>query len=267
MKFKYGITHRGRPHLDEIMAAAVIEYLLGEFPIKRKEEITKKEYDDPEILVFDIGKRYSPETNCFDHHQNKRLPSACYLIWEHFAPTLTYEERVVKSVVLKNLLKPISNFDVGKYDETSGLHANTLFNYMSHCYSDSDISFTKGVEFCDTVLRGLINKTLDKVTLDAQYEEQAIYFGPNQSIVRFKKHQGKLPDEWKKLARSHGVDFIVTTHIRTLHSELHSLQGITIPEDKKTQIEHSSDVVIFKNETLAINSALDLILRHKKPPH
>ena len=64
------VTHPGGAHKDDFLACAV---LLSKYPVSIfRREPSEKELANPEVAVVDIGHRFEPELNNFDHHQFDR---------------------------------------------------------------------------------------------------------------------------------------------------------------------------------------------------
>ena len=72
------VTHPGGAHKDDLLACAV---LLSKYPVSIfRREPSEEELANPEIAVVDIGHRFEPELNNFDHHQFDRdLEPTCAL--------------------------------------------------------------------------------------------------------------------------------------------------------------------------------------------
>lgn len=124
-KFNYtkGITHGGSAfHSDDVFATALCKYFANieniNFEVTRKNEVSEEEINDPNIIIYDIGKLYNPEIGMFDHHQ-KDVPlrtdgqkfSACGLILEYFGPTYFSQKELL---ALKNITTLIDYHDNGK---------------------------------------------------------------------------------------------------------------------------------------------------------
>lgn len=76
-------THPGAAHRDEFLACALLSsYYWGEVEIVRRMP-TESELDDPGVIVVDVGGKYDPDLNNFDHHQESELPCALHLVSEH----------------------------------------------------------------------------------------------------------------------------------------------------------------------------------------
>lgn len=84
------ITHGGKAHLDDLVACALalvdgtwgyLEngqhdvslvralYRASDNVVMERREPTEKELENPNVLVLDVGDRYEPEKDNFDHHQ------------------------------------------------------------------------------------------------------------------------------------------------------------------------------------------------------
>jgi len=79
------ITHSGAAHFDEVMAIGLLlTHLTNKevqsLKITRKREIESWEFDDPEIYVIDVGERYDPDSNNFDHHNTSQSHIASFNI-------------------------------------------------------------------------------------------------------------------------------------------------------------------------------------------
>jgi hypothetical protein len=68
------VTHPGTAHQDDFLACCVLAAKFG-IPIERREP-TQSDLDDVETLVLDVGGRFEPEKNNFDHHHDLSLPCA-----------------------------------------------------------------------------------------------------------------------------------------------------------------------------------------------
>lgn len=71
------LSHPGRPHLDDLLTAAL---LVAKFPdIERwdRKEPTDEEIKDDRVCVFDVGLEWEPGRSNFDHHQLKHLDNEC----------------------------------------------------------------------------------------------------------------------------------------------------------------------------------------------
>ncbi len=82
-------THDGKFHADEVFACAILKRIYPGMKIIRTRDL--KELNKADMRI-DVGGKYNPKTNDFDHHQAsfnlKRksgiLYSSCGLIWKNF---------------------------------------------------------------------------------------------------------------------------------------------------------------------------------------
>lgn len=99
------ITHSGTFHADELLATAAILIFLDGKP----HEIIRTR--DPEVIaagdfVIDVGAKYDPATNRFDHHQGggagareNGIPySAFGLVWKHYGETICGSKEVADAI-------------------------------------------------------------------------------------------------------------------------------------------------------------------------
>ena len=89
------ITHSGKAHIDEIMAIAVLAVFKGENPsavhrLSAEELMPLLESGEPppDTWVIDCGLIHDPNRRLFDHHQDRELPSAAFLMLRHHFPEL-----------------------------------------------------------------------------------------------------------------------------------------------------------------------------------
>lgn len=73
------ITHPASAHRDDFLAVGLALTLVDrDIPVERREPV-KKELDNPNILILDVGRRFEPKLNNFDHHQFPKGRVACAL--------------------------------------------------------------------------------------------------------------------------------------------------------------------------------------------
>src|SRR3989338_4210933 len=85
------VTHNGKFHVDDLVAVAALQFMLGE---ANTQVIRSRNPDDWKTgdYVLDVGAVYDPATNRFDHHQHggagareNGVPySALGLVWKHY---------------------------------------------------------------------------------------------------------------------------------------------------------------------------------------
>lgn len=181
MKTKIG-THAGSYHADEVAAAVLLSILEG----KDKVEIIRSKNPDPEAdYLVDIGSRYCPEENLFDHHQGLQIqhpegwPYASFgLVWEKYGTKVlrkiaeTLMSREVPSLPADLAQSDVVDYAVGKLRDQqvldltaeefrkkfvlpidcwdNGVYPNTAvpmlsFSGIINSMSDSGTSFAKAV--------------------------------------------------------------------------------------------------------------------------
>lgn len=122
-KYKKGITHGGSAfHSDDVFATALCKYFAEKeghiFETTRQNNVTKEEINNPDIIIYDIGKLYSPELGVFDHHQSDtptredgQRYSACGLVLREFG-NIYFSERELKN--MEKITTLIDYHDNGK---------------------------------------------------------------------------------------------------------------------------------------------------------
>jgi uncharacterized UPF0160 family protein len=115
------ITHSGNFHPDEVLAVAALRILFGtDVEVIRDRDLKLIEGKAAEDIVLDVGMKYLPEENRFDHHQEggagKRentIPYASFgLIWKHFGEQIAGSKRAADTIEEKIVL-PIDAMDNG----------------------------------------------------------------------------------------------------------------------------------------------------------
>lgn len=81
------VTHAGQAHLDEVIAISLLLTKIEDedVEIKRVRKVTEKELNDRNIFVVDVGEKFQPELNNYDHHNNV-MKDYCsyYLVGRYF---------------------------------------------------------------------------------------------------------------------------------------------------------------------------------------
>ena len=85
-RIKKIVTHAGTFHADELCALALLHTMFPDAPVERTYTPSEEDFQDPEVWVLDIGRRYEPELNNFDHHHDAELPATNMLVLRHFLP-------------------------------------------------------------------------------------------------------------------------------------------------------------------------------------
>ncbi len=90
------ITHTGGAHRDEVRTIMFFFALMDRvLPVERRDP-TLEELEDPGVIIFDVGGRYEPQKNNFDHHQfeivEERDPEECQCAFTLFGRECGLEE-------------------------------------------------------------------------------------------------------------------------------------------------------------------------------
>ncbi len=107
------ITHSGNFHPDEVLGVAALRIVFGnDVEIVRTRDLKAIEEKSAEDIVLDVGMKYLPEENRFDHHQEggagKRengIPYASFgLIWKTFGEKISGSKRAADTIEEKLVL-------------------------------------------------------------------------------------------------------------------------------------------------------------------
>jgi hypothetical protein len=124
------ITHGGAFHADEF-------------------NIDEEEYENPNILVLDIGKKYEPEKSNLDHHQDSGLQASDILMYNWINDFSKYS---VSNGKLYSLLEKISDCDVGKV-----ICADDTFNAKIRFLNSVPDGYDYAVKLSEYVINNIFN--------------------------------------------------------------------------------------------------------------
>lgn len=86
------IVHGGQQvHFDEFFACAIARWCGCQAPIVRRNP-TEAELADPSVLVMDVGMQFEATLLNFDHHEDRDMPSAYYLLATCLGVTIELEK-------------------------------------------------------------------------------------------------------------------------------------------------------------------------------
>ncbi len=170
------VTHNGGFHSDDIFACATLQIYLDQ---KGKEHEIIRTRDEKVMqkgdFVFDVGGKYNPEENRFDHHQKggagireNSVPFAAFgLVWKKFGIQICENEKIVEEIDRK-LAQPIDAQDNGVDVYTSNIKnvsPITFQDIAGSYYPDEGASekeyynaFLKLVALAKTILEKSITK-------------------------------------------------------------------------------------------------------------
>lgn len=113
------VTHAGTFHADELAGIALILRRVRGFlptpPIVRTYTPDADDFNDAEVVVLDIGRRFEPDLLNFDYHQAPELPSAAGLVLRHF---YVHEPRLV-ALLDRHFIGYIDRVDRGEVVENA----------------------------------------------------------------------------------------------------------------------------------------------------
>lgn len=122
------VTHDGIFHADEIFAVMLLGYYLeGELSILRTRDknIIDEYIDDENVYLVDVGGIHDSSKLCFDHHQNRDIPSSNLLVFNYL-----YNKNYIDDDIHMELfpfIQGISDFDI---------NFNNVINYWKEFNSD-----------------------------------------------------------------------------------------------------------------------------------
>lgn len=167
-------THSGSFHADDVFAVAILK-IWAEQNNRRLKVVRTR---DPEIIeeadfVVDVGEKYDPEKNRFDHHQpgaptrENGIPYAAIgLVWKHYGEKICGKEaaeRVEKSLIFSLDAKDngIAITSSNHPDIRDHVTSDVIFNFSPTWQEPESATFTnfkKAVGFAEEILRREIKK-------------------------------------------------------------------------------------------------------------
>ena len=178
-KCKYGLTHSGTFHADDVFATAFIKMINPSITIIRASSIP----NDFKGIVYDIG------GGLFDHHgnDNKKRPNgipyaAFGKLWAHFAPFI-YDDYIVKKID-KKFIAPLDLSDNTGLPDT----LCSAIGAMNPTHeANGDKEFVEAVKFATVILNNLINHEIKNYEEEKEVKE--IYEKSiNKEIIVLDKH-------------------------------------------------------------------------------
>jgi len=150
LKYKKIIVHPGKFHGDDVLSVAMLKFFgfKGRVVRKTEKEITEEEFDNPRIIILDVGGRCDFTKSNFDHHHDKTL-AATNVLLSHWLVDINVLDRDVRNN-LNQFLQDISDVDCGVIP---GGGAVTSFNGLVLAFNsfntkdktESEIAFHKAV--------------------------------------------------------------------------------------------------------------------------
>jgi len=176
------ITHDGVFHTDEVFAVALIQLVEDQCIIERTREITEDDYNDSTIAVVDVGGRYQPELNNFDHHQNTEEVkdySAFGLVAMKYLPKYIYGNaeyvQQVISNINQNLVIPIDKWDNGLIQKNVPDDIIPLQQVFRVIQDIGDVStFKVAVYMAQQMIKGYVRTASKTVDADIVWNRKKI---------------------------------------------------------------------------------------------
>jgi len=161
--FKKVITHGGTFHADEVFATAWLMYSTGldSLEVERTFKISEEDLENPDVLIYDIGGKYSPVNNNFDHHMKDGVMRASGIPFSSFG--LVYDafpkkgmSEAVEETIRQKLVYPIDVIDngigeKGELPEYSLSQVISLYNPLDG-RTGVDDCFREAVELAHMIL-------------------------------------------------------------------------------------------------------------------
>lgn len=182
------ITHDRVFHADETFAAAMLRILYPQAEILRTRDQVKirREAGASDVAILDVGGRYDPSQNLFDHHQQEGAGyrDSCHRLWPYATAGLVwrhYGEAVVKKLHPKlqdsgvrevaeflddSFVRFIDAIDCGERVPSAGPNISGLIASFNPAWfeetSEND-TFTLVLELATVCLQNLIKRHAGKV--------------------------------------------------------------------------------------------------------
>lgn len=185
------ITHSGNFHPDEVFAIATLRIIFGnDVEIIRTRDVKIIEGKSAEDIVLDVGFKYIPEENRFDHHQEggagKRenaIPYASFgLVWKHFGEKVAGSKRAADTIEEKLVLaidamdNGIDTFQKANKHFKPYLIEAALISFLPTWQEkdmDIDGAFMNAVALAQVILKREVAKA--KAFIDGEQEVEKAY--------------------------------------------------------------------------------------------
>lgn len=215
------VTHAGCFHADEVLATAFLLSLFPEAVVERTYTPSEEDFNNPQTAVLDIGRRYEPELNNFDHHQDAELPASNMLVLGYFGESYATDE-IIKDV----LFRYVSDVDTGKIVEPSTQKVPT-FNSVIRMLNNVEGGFEIALQVAGaaivaaqaTAKQKLLSKerwnALKKVKNNVHQDMRSaepFMLTPSATYAITDDTQPIIG--WQELAEEEGINFLVHPNLR-----------------------------------------------------
>lgn len=256
-KFIKIITHAGTHHADEVLAIATIFNFAGELPVERKNKAENQDFENPKVLVLDIGNRLDPGKGNFDHHQDGNIPATNMLVLNHFC-----NDEKLKSALRKQLFSSVDAIDRGISPERPVTDFKIPdFNSIIRSLNNVDNGFDKALKISRLVLSAAIATAQKSI----RSEETWNNLEKNNNIAI--QHNTEAIFGWHDLAERDGILLLITPNNRIPGSyQIMSRETklITIPKSKRQLFIHPGGfLAVYPNFIFALKHAEKLTNANK----
>lgn len=253
--YKKIITHEGVHHADELLAIAFIQHLQGDLPIERTYTPTEADFNNPEIIILDIGRRLEPELSNFDHHQSGDIPATNLLVLEHFMPGKLNE---FSELLKKHLFGYVDAVDRGHIIERPGKDFSVpTFNSIIRNLNNTEDGFDIALQFAKAALRSAIDTVQKEIGSRAHWEKLE-----KQGGIAI-QHDVEHIVGWHELAEKDGVLLLVFPNVRQEGSYRITSRDtniLRIPKHEKQIFLHANRFTAsYPDLESAVNHAVEII--------
>ena len=179
------LTHDGDFHADEVCAIAILKIVYPKIKVIRSRDL--KKHSKANIFV-DVGLKYDPKKNYFDHHQIKgagkrknNIPySSAGLVWKHFGKKITKSKDVFE-MIDQRLIQTIDAEDNGIQMQSSQGNfipytlSSIIFNFGKFGSKNDVKIFNEAVNLIKVILEREISY-LEKMEKDKKIVQKIIYY-------------------------------------------------------------------------------------------
>jgi len=168
---KICVTHSGSFHADDVLSAVLLN-LAGELDdyadiIRSRDE---QDFAKADIL-FDVGGRYCPDSNCYDHHQRGQSNqfwddgtpfSSAGLIWKAYADVICKEPFIQKQIS-EMWIRPVDAHDNGtlKKSPDNCRHISTIIGELNPRWNDDNADEDKSYQQACIIVEQLFRASLN----------------------------------------------------------------------------------------------------------
>lgn len=253
MRIKKIVTHAGTFHADEICAIALINTIFESPTIERTFTPSEEDLQNPEVFVLDIGRRYEPKLNNYDHHQDAELPATNKLIFERFFPGMVGDNSISR------FIQYISDVDTGVIVENKNTPP-TISGLVRACNNlpspeGQDVNFFNAVVIMQLALKAQFE--LFKLSKKSKelWEKTERYLG-------FAIHDSaEFIANWQELAEEEDVMFLITPNTRGGYQIMsRDSKQFPIPtHERQTFLHNAKFIASYPTIADAISHAVEIV--------